>query len=151
MKVARLHGVGDLRLHDESPPRPAPGEVLVRVDAVGICGSDLHWFGEGGIGDAQLGAPLVIGHEIAGTVEDGPLAGQLVAVDPAIPCGVCDTCVRGLHHLCPTVRFSGHGGVDGGLRDDDGLADDFAAPASIATDGGGRGDARTAWRGDPRP
>jgi L-iditol 2-dehydrogenase len=117
MKVARLHGVGDLRLHDESLPRPAPGELLVRVDAVGICGSDLHWFGEGEIGDAQLGAPLVIGHEIAGTVEDGPLAGQLVAVDPAIPCGVCDTCGRGLGHLCPTVRFSGFRDVDGGLRE----------------------------------
>ena len=95
---------------------PAPGEVFVRVDAVGICGSDLHWFGEGGIGDAELRSPLVIGPEIAGTVEDGPLAGQLVAVDPAIPCGVCDTCGQDLGHLCPTVRFSGHGDVDGGLR-----------------------------------
>jgi L-iditol 2-dehydrogenase len=63
-----------------------------------------------------LRAPLVLGHEIAGTVEGGELAGQLVAVDPAIPCGACDTCRRSLPHLCPAVRFSGHG-VDGGLRD----------------------------------
>jgi L-iditol 2-dehydrogenase len=109
--------VGDLRLHDEPPPTPNDGDVRVRVEAVGICGSDLHWFSEGGIGDAQLRSPLVIGHEIAGTVEDGPLAGRLVAVDPAIPCGACVTCQRGLFHLCPSVQFSGHGRVDGGLRE----------------------------------
>jgi L-iditol 2-dehydrogenase len=112
-----LHGVGELRLHDESLPEAAPDETLVRVAAVGICGSDLHWFSEGGIGDAKLRAPLVIGHEIAGTVEVGALAGRLVAVDPAIPCGSCDTCTRGLAHLCPTVLFSGHGELDGGLRE----------------------------------
>jgi L-iditol 2-dehydrogenase len=117
VRVARLHGVGELRLHDESPPEAAPGETLVRVAAVGICGSDLHWFSEGGIGDAILRGPLVIGHEIAGTVEVGALAGRLVAVDPAIPCGACATCARGLAHLCPTVLFSGHGERDGGLRE----------------------------------
>jgi L-iditol 2-dehydrogenase len=117
VKVARLHGVGELRLHDESPPEAAPDETLVRVAAVGICGSDLHWFSEGGIGDAKLRAPLVIGHEIAGTVEAGALAGRVVAVDPAIPCGVCATCARGLGHLCPTVLFCGHGELDGGLRE----------------------------------
>ena len=117
MKAARLHGVGDVRLHNESVPEPAAEEVLVRVGAVGICGSDLHWFGEGHIGDAHLGRPLVLGHEFAGTVEGGPLAGRAVAVDPAIPCGACPTCARGLGHLCPTVRFAGHGELDGGLRE----------------------------------
>ena len=117
VKVARLHGPGDLQLHDESLPEPAADEALVRVDAVGICGSDLHWFGEGGIGDARLRRPLVIGHEIAGTVDGGLLDGRVVAVDPAIPCHTCDTCRRGLEHLCPTVRFAGHGYMDGGLRD----------------------------------
>ena len=53
MRVARLHGREDLRLHDEDKPRPGPGEVLVRVCAVGVCGSDIHWFAEGGIGEAQ--------------------------------------------------------------------------------------------------
>jgi len=118
VRVARLHGAGTLQVHDEMRPEPAPDEALVRVDAVGICGSDLHWFAEGGIGDAQLGRPLVIGHEIGGTVvDDGPLAGRVVAVDPAIPCRNCATCARGLGHLCPTVRFAGHGDFDGGLRD----------------------------------
>jgi L-iditol 2-dehydrogenase len=54
MKVPRLHGAGDLRLHTESKPRPVPGEALVRVTAVGICGSDLFWFADQGIGNAQL-------------------------------------------------------------------------------------------------
>ena len=50
MKTARLHGIGDVRVADEPVPEPGPGETLVRVTAVGICGSDLHWFGEAGIG-----------------------------------------------------------------------------------------------------
>src|SRR5262245_19770722 len=116
MRVARLHGPGDVRVHEESAPEPAGDEAVVRVGAVGSCGSDLHWFGEGGIGDSSLTAPLVLGHEIAGTVEGGPLDGQVVAVDPAIPCGTCATCRRDLHHLCPAVRFAGHGSLDGGMR-----------------------------------
>jgi L-iditol 2-dehydrogenase len=117
MRVARLHGIGDLRLCDEPVPPALPGRSLVRVTAVGLCGSDLHWYGAGGIGDARLEEPLVIGHEFAGVVEDGPLAGQRVAVDPAIPCGRCDVCLRGDRNLCPTVAFAGHGRTDGALRE----------------------------------
>jgi L-iditol 2-dehydrogenase len=117
MKVARLHGPGDIRAAVEAAPEPGPGDAVVRVGAVGICGSDLHWFGEGGIGDSALTDPLVLGHEIAGTVIGGPLDGQVVAVDPAIPCGTCDTCRRDLCHLCPAVRFAGHGSLDGGMRE----------------------------------
>lgn len=117
MRVARLHDVGDVRLHEEETPLPADGDVLVRVDAVGICGSDLHWFGEGGIGDSALKEPLVLGHELAGTVQGGELAGRLVAVDPAIACETCASCRRGLRHLCTASRFAGHGTVDGGLRE----------------------------------
>ena len=116
MRVARLHGVGDLRLSDEPKPRPRAGECLIRVEAIGLCGSDLHWFEEGGIGDSRLGAPLVIGHEFAGVVEDGPLAGRRVAVDPAIPCERCELCREGHPNLCPDVVFAGHGACDGGLR-----------------------------------
>jgi L-iditol 2-dehydrogenase len=82
-----------------------------------LCGSDLHWFEDGGIGDAQLHAPLVLGHEIAGMIHDGPRAGMAVAVDPAIPCGTCRQCRSGHRNLCPTVRFAGHGLQDGGLRE----------------------------------
>src|SRR6202522_3871590 len=89
MKVLRLKGVGDVELFDEAQPAPGPGEALVRVSAVGICGSDLHWFSQGSIGDARLTRPLVLGHEFGGTVEGGPLDGYRVAVEPAAPDNVC--------------------------------------------------------------
>jgi L-iditol 2-dehydrogenase len=115
VKALRLHGVGDLRLHDEPDPTPGDGDVLVRVTAVGLCGSDRHWLVEGGIGDAVLTQPLVLGHEFAGTIESGSRAGERVAVDPAIPCGGCGVCLSGQPHLCLTVRFAGHGSTDGAL------------------------------------
>jgi L-iditol 2-dehydrogenase len=146
VRALRLHGVGDLRLHDEPAPAAGEGFSLVRVTAVGLCGSDLHWFGEGSIGDARLDRPLVLGHEFAGVVEGGPLSGRRVAVDPAVPCIVwlrgvgpagdqggwppaastpaasgpgrtCPQCLDGDQNLCPTVRFAGHGAQDGGLRE----------------------------------
>jgi L-iditol 2-dehydrogenase len=117
MRVARLHGAGDLRVADEPVPEATDGECVVRVEAVGVCGSDLHWFEEGGIGDSRLQAPLVIGHEFAGVAEDGPLAGRRVAVDPAVPCERCEICREGNLNLCPHVRFAGHGDNDGGLRE----------------------------------
>jgi L-iditol 2-dehydrogenase len=117
VKAARLHGVGDIRIADEDRPTPCAGESLVRVTAVGLCGSDLHWFSEGGIGDAQILHPLVLGHEFAGIIEGGPNDGRRVAVDPACPCGACEQCLEGNRNLCPTVRFAGHGTNDGGLRD----------------------------------
>ncbi len=117
MRVARLHGAGDLRVTDEPAPEVPVGHSLVRVTAVGLCGSDLHWYGEAGIGDARLRQPLVIGHELAGVVESGPLAGARVAVDPAIPCGSCERCREGNPNLCPHIRFCGHGDTDGALRE----------------------------------
>lgn len=116
MKALRLHAVGDLRLHDEADPASVAGESLVRLTAVGLCGSDRHWFADGGIGDATLTRPLVLGHEIVGVVEGGPRGGERVALDPADPCRHCELCLRGLGHLCPTLRFAGHGEADGGLR-----------------------------------
>ncbi|HTT90574.1 MAG TPA: alcohol dehydrogenase catalytic domain-containing protein [Acidimicrobiales bacterium] len=117
MKVARLTAPGAVDIVDDPRPEPAEGESLVRVGAVGLCGSDLHWFGEGGIGDALLSRPLVLGHEFGGMVEGGPLDGQRVAVDPAIPDYTCERCREGNTNLCPQVRFAGHGSTDGGLRE----------------------------------
>ena len=113
MKVIRLHARADLRLHDESDPIPGAGEKMLQVKAVGICGSDLHWFAEGGIGDAQLEHPLVLGHEFAGITESG----QRVAIDPAIPCRQCELCKQGHPNLCERVVFAGHGTQDGALRE----------------------------------
>jgi L-iditol 2-dehydrogenase len=115
--VARLFGPGDLRVVEEATPPPAgPGWSRIAVTSAGICGSDLHWFLEGGIGEVALDAPLVPGHEFAGVALSGPHEGRRVAVDPAIPCGECERCRAGQGNLCPAVRFAGHGVLDGALQ-----------------------------------
>jgi L-iditol 2-dehydrogenase len=116
MRVARLFGAGDVRLLDEEVPAPGEDESLVEVTSVGLCGSDLHWFTEGAIGDAVLSRPLVLGHEMAGVIRGGPQDGARVAIDPAIPCGTCEPCLDGDPNLCLNIIFSGHGGCDGSLR-----------------------------------
>jgi L-iditol 2-dehydrogenase len=113
VKVVRLHASGDLRSHDEANPLPVQGELLIKVTCVGICGSDLHWFTEGGIGDDRLIRPLVLGHEFAGITERG----ARVAVDPAIPCSECEYCLQEQPNLCPRITFAGHGEQDGALRE----------------------------------
>jgi len=117
VRVARLYGVGDLRVADEPMPAAGPGTELVQVSAVGICGSDLHWWGEGAIGDARLTRPLVPGHEGAGVIAEGARAGQRVAIDPAIPCERCRACRDGYRNLCYFIKFSGHGDTDGMMRE----------------------------------
>ena len=114
--VARLHGPRDVRLHVEPVPTPAHDETLLDVTAVGLCGSDRHWFEDGGIGGTMLDRPLTLGHEIAAVIADGPRRGQRVVVEPAIPCDRCVTCVAGRPELCPTAGFAGFGPTDGGLR-----------------------------------
>ncbi len=113
MKSVRLHGVGDLQIHDEPVPVAGEGQKLIRVKAVGVCGSDLHWFTEAGIGDAQLKHPLVLGHEFAGETEDG----QRVAIEPALSCGHCEFCLHGNPNLCSSLVFAGHNLQDGALRE----------------------------------
>jgi L-iditol 2-dehydrogenase len=113
MKTARLHAPGELKIHEEAAPVPSEGEELIRVKAVGVCGSDLHWFGEGSIGDAHLDKPLVLGHEFSGITESG----ERVAIDPAIPCGHCEWCEQGHPNLCAHMKFAGHGSDDGALRE----------------------------------
>ena len=117
MRAARLHAVGDLRVSDEPEPAAGAGMSLVRVSAVGICGSDLHWWDEGAIGDATLAHPLVLGHEGAGVIAEGPRRGERVAIDPAITCGTCRACRDGYANLCYRIRFAGHGETDGMMRE----------------------------------
>ena len=113
MRSVRLHGTGDLQIHEEPIPVAGIGEKLIRIKSVGVCGSDLHWFSEGSIGDAKLNRPLVLGHEFAGETEDG----QRVAIDPAISCGLCEFCEHGHPNLCSSMIFAGHGNHDGALRE----------------------------------
>lgn len=113
MKTLRLHGIHDVRLHDEPMPVPGQGQQLLKITSVGICGSDLHWFAEEGIGDARLTRPLILGHEFAALTGSG----ERVAVDPSFPCGECEYCLHGHPNLCPTIIFAGHGAQDGALRE----------------------------------
>ncbi len=117
MRAARLYGAADLRVEEEPAPAAAACQSLVRVTAVGICGSDLHWYSEGAIGDAKIARPLVPGHEGAGQIADGPRRGERVAIDPAIPCEQCRACRDGYRNLCYNIVFSGHGETDGMMRE----------------------------------
>jgi L-iditol 2-dehydrogenase len=120
MLAARLHGPRDLRVERvPAPGPPPPGQALLRVKTTGICGSDLHSYQDGRIGDTPIDAPFVIGHEFSAVVEaagsgalDGwhqPLvAGTRVAVDPAQPCGRCESCDQGHPNLCLRLHFCGN-------------------------------------------
>ncbi len=123
MRVARIVAPGEIRLDEAPVPMPGPGEVLVRIRAVGLCGSDLHYYAQGRIGATQLPAGHILGHEVAGVVEalgpdtDGPAPGTPVAVDPAIPCGGCRFCAAGHPNLCRRLRFFGSPPTPGALRE----------------------------------
>jgi L-iditol 2-dehydrogenase len=114
--AARIHGPRDIRVGPEPAAGPDDGEVRLRVSAVGLCGSDLHWYADAAIGAKAIVQPLIPGHEFIGVIADGPRAGQRVVADPADPCGRCDPCRAGAAHLCVVGRFAGHPDTDGALR-----------------------------------
>jgi len=105
------------------PPDPAPGEVLVRLRAVGICGSDMHWYKEGGIGAMLAAYPTVLGHEPAGEIVavgkgvHGVRSGQRVALEPSITCGHCEFCLSGHHNNCIGSIFMGSPQMPGLFRE----------------------------------
>ena len=114
MKAMALTGIRRLEPLEVPDPRiTRDTDVLVRIRAVGICGSDLHYFKEGRIGDQVIEFPYTVGHECAGVVEEvgrGVTAlerGDRVAIDPAMPCWHCDQCRDGRHHTCRALRFLG--------------------------------------------
>ncbi|MFN8376108.1 MAG: alcohol dehydrogenase catalytic domain-containing protein [Anaerolineae bacterium] len=129
MKAVRLHSARDMRVEDlPDPQAPGAGDVLIRVGAVGVCGSDLHMYQDGRIGDTQFSSPLVIGHEFMGEIiavgegaRDGrnnPLVvGQRVAVDPQTPCYRCEQCEQGNPNLCPHHTFYGVYPTNGALQE----------------------------------
>ena len=118
---AVLAAVGDLRIEDRPAPRPGPGEVVIAVRSVGICGSDIHYWEHGRIGDFVVESPLVLGHEAAGVVEDVAAdvtdlnPGDRVAIEPGVPCRRCPACKSGRYNLCADVRFMATPPIDGAL------------------------------------
>lgn len=113
MKAIVAHAAKDLRLDEFDMPKAGPGEVLLRTQAGGICGSDLHYFNHGGFGTVRLKEPMILGHEVSGVIEalgDGVTGldiGQLVAVSPSRPCYACRYCHEGAHNHCLNMRFYG--------------------------------------------
>lgn len=121
MRAARLHGIGDLRVETvAAPPAPGPGEVRLRIEAAGICGSDLHNFRTGQWLGERVSTP---GHELAGRVTalgagvEGFRLGDLAAADSRVWCGHCPDCAAGRRHLCASLGFVGEV-CDGGFAEE---------------------------------
>lgn len=113
MKAIVVHAARDLRVEECEMPTAGPGQVLIRMAAGGICGSDLHYYQHGGFGTVRLREPMILGHEVAGHIEamgagvDGLTDGQLVAVSPSRPCHACKYCHEGAPQHCLNMRFYG--------------------------------------------
>jgi L-idonate 5-dehydrogenase len=128
MRAVVIHAPKDLRIDTYPDPAPAPGEVRVKIANGGICGSDLHYYHHGGFGTVRIKEPMILGHEIAGTViatganVSGVQAGDKVAVNPSLPCGVCRYCLDGRSNHCLDMRFYGSAmrtpHVQGGFREE---------------------------------
>lgn len=119
MKVAVMNGVGEMGFVEREIPQPADNEVLVKLEYVGICGSDMHYYETGRIGDYVVEPPFVLGHEPGGVVvEVGKnvthlKVGDRVALEPGKTCGHCEYCREGKYNLCPDVVFFATPPVDG--------------------------------------
>jgi L-iditol 2-dehydrogenase len=141
MRTAVLTEPTEFELEDRPRPSPGPDDVLVAVRDVGICGSDVHYYEHGRIGDYVVEDPLVLGHESAGeVVEVGESVtdhepGDRVALEPGVPCRRCAHCKRGDYHLCESVRFMATPPHDGGFTEYVSWPADFAyeLPGSVST------------------
>jgi L-idonate 5-dehydrogenase len=113
MRSLVIHSAKDLRIEEQEAGTVGPGQVLVRIERGGICGSDLHYFNHGGFGSVRLREPMILGHEVAGHVTrlgegvTGLEIGDLVAVSPSRPCGHCRYCLEGKQNHCLNMRFYG--------------------------------------------
>jgi L-iditol 2-dehydrogenase len=153
MRASVMTGVRTLQIEDRPVPTPGAHQVLVEVAAVGVCGSDVHYYRHGRIGDFVVDAPMILGHELSGRIAavgdgvDPQRVGQRVAVEPQHPCRRCKQCKAGRYNLCPHMEFYATPPIDGAfcryvLIDDDmahpvpdSISDDAAAllePLSVA-------------------
>ena len=145
MRVSVLRAIGDIAIQTRQVPVPGPGEVLIKVGSVGICGSDIHYYRHGRIAEHVVREPMVLGHEAGGhivAVGDGvdeARVGQAVALEPGIPDRTCRECKAGRYNLCPNVRFFATPPIDGAFAEYVVLAADFAHPVpdSLSEDAAG--------------
>jgi L-idonate 5-dehydrogenase len=146
MRGVIIHGPKDLRVEEVTATPLGAHDVRVRIEAGGICGSDLHYYNHGGFGTIRLQEPMALGHEIAGTVDEVGsavsliAAGTRVAVNPSQPCNDCRYCRAGQHNQCLNMRFMGSAmrfpHVQGGFREsitiDEGQAIPIAPTMTMA-------------------
>jgi alcohol dehydrogenase len=129
----------EVTYRDEPDPALAPGEVVLAIDAVGICGSDMHaYHGH----DPRRDPPLILGHELAGTVVAGPFTGKRFTANPLITCGVCEFCVQGRNNLCSDRTMVG-------MTRPGAFADRMSIPVSSLVEIPARMHARTAALTEP--
>ncbi len=117
-----MKGIRQLTLEDAPMPDVGPQDVLIRVEHVGICGSDVHYYEHGRIGSIIVRPPFILGHECAGTIVekgkgvDNLAPGDRVAIEPGVTCGRCEYCKQGKYNLCPSVEFLATPPIDGALQ-----------------------------------
>jgi L-idonate 5-dehydrogenase len=127
MRAVVIHAAHDLRIDERPMPERGAGQVLVRIQSGGICGSDLHYYHDGGFGTVRVKEPMALGHEIAGVIAEAGdevshlVPGMRVAVSPSLACGRCRYCREGLRQHCLDMRFLGSAmrfpHVQGGFRE----------------------------------
>ena len=145
MKASVLRAAGHVVLEERPMPTAGPGEVLVRVGSVGVCGSDVHYYEHGRIGDYIVDRPMVLGHEAGGEVAavgpgvDSLVPGQRVSIEPGVPCRSCAQCLAGRYNLCPDMRFFATPPFDGAFCEYVAMPAAFvhAVPDSISDDAAG--------------
>jgi L-iditol 2-dehydrogenase len=134
MRAAVLRAARDIAVETRPVPVPGPDQVVVKVEAVGVCGSDVHFYRQGRIGDYVVTEPLVLGHELSGVITatgaDVPpdRIGQRVAVEPHWACGTCPECRTGRYNLCPSVLFYACPPTDGAFAEYAAIGASFAFP-----------------------
>lgn len=111
MKVCMLTGKQKLEWIEEEIPQPGKGELQIKLEYVGVCGSDLHFYQEGQLANWTLDEPMALGHEPGGVVSaigegvEGFKIGDKVSIEPAVPCGICEECRKGLYNLCKNIKM----------------------------------------------
>jgi L-iditol 2-dehydrogenase len=134
MTASVLAKAGDVRVETVPVPTPAPDQVLVRIAAVGVCGSDVHYYHNGRIGPFVVEAPMILGHEAAGTIVAVGSAvspervGQRVSIEPQRACRTCEQCKRGRYNLCTSMEFYATPPIDGAFAEYALIQADFAFP-----------------------
>ena len=134
MKAAILKSIKDIQIEDIEKPAIKDNEALVKVKAVGVCGSDVHYYLHGKIGNQIVKGPHILGHEAAGEVVEVGLGvkkvhpGMRVAIEPGIPCGQCEHCKSGRYNICPDVKFLGTPPISGAYREYMAFPEDLLFP-----------------------